>query len=252
MTPHCFLAILQFTAWEGGGVRRQRPAGAAFRADRWLAILAIDMCIEASVAQALSFAHLNSPATYWAVAIALAIFGRWPGSEMARGGRTAAVMAALATPLLLLAFRPVDEIDSDQLPALPDRVDGESRDAVLVRDILRRILGTVVSAGLDGHARRPLLSRSWRLKGVALVALAAWAVGRELDVRPAVLAWTVFGAVTMRHYWLEHSGVATLKNDALHGAGFLLLTAGRGAGVAAAAGRRRHRAVRAGAGVSAP
>jgi hypothetical protein len=65
----------------------------------------------------------------------------------------------------------------------------------------------------------PLLA----LKGVALVGIAAWLLGRELDMPPLALGCVVFSVLLMRHYWLEYSGVATIKNDAPQAAGFLLL-----------------------------
>ncbi len=65
----------------------------------------------------------------------------------------------------------------------------------------------------------PLLA----LKAVVLLGLALWLAGRELGLRRGLLLWTVFGAIALRHLWFEFSGVPTLKNDALHGAGFVLL-----------------------------
>jgi hypothetical protein len=58
---------------------------------------------------------------------------------------------------------------------------------------------------------------------LALLALALWLAGRELGLRPRLLLWTVFGSALLRPVWFEHSGVGTLKNDTLHGAGFVLL-----------------------------
>ena len=219
---HIFLAMLQFVAWEAAVFVASVRLSRAFQADRWLAILAIDVCIEASVAQALSFAHLNSPASYWAVAIALAIYGRLPDLKWPAPGRTAAIMTALATPLILLAFRPVDEIDSINylhylIEWMANRATPYSFATYYVAFWELSFLPAWTITRFDLFF--PIVA----LKSVVLLALAAWAVGRELEVRREVLAWTVFGAVTMRHYWLEHSGVATLKNDALHGAGFLLL-----------------------------
>jgi hypothetical protein len=40
--------------------------------------------------------------------------------------------------------------------------------------------------------------------------------------RPLLL-WAVVGSLLMRHFWYLHSGIPTLKNDALHGVGFVLL-----------------------------
>ena len=107
-----FLAVLQFAAWEAAVFVASVRLARAFGVDRWLGILAIDIALEASIAQALSFAHLNSAGSYWTIAVALAIFGRWPDVKAPAAGRTAAAMTALAVPLIMLSFRPVDEIDS--------------------------------------------------------------------------------------------------------------------------------------------
>ena len=71
--------------------------------------------------------------------------------------------------------------------------------------------------GLDAFF--PLLA----LKSIALLALAAWLAGRAFGLRAPILLWTIAASLTLRHFWLESSGVGTLKNDALHGA----LTAAR-------------------------
>jgi hypothetical protein len=89
------------------------------------------------------------------------------------------------------------------------------------------------------------------LKGVALLGLGAWLVGRELGLRRGLLLWTVFGCLAMRYCWFGYSGVPTLKNDALHGAGFVLLTlailrAARGVGGARFSVQRRVSTRRAG------
>ncbi len=219
---HILLAVLQFSAFEAAVFLASARLARSFGVDRWLAILAIDIALEASVAQALSFGRVNSAAAYWAIAAALAIYGRRPELKWPSATRTAAAMAALTAPLVLLAFRPVDEIDSiNYLHHLIDWMANRTTPYAFATWYVAfwelSFLPAWMVTGVDLFF--PILA----LKGVALLALAAWAVGRELDVRPPVLAWTVFGAVTLRHYWLEYSGVATLKNDALHGAGFLLL-----------------------------
>jgi hypothetical protein len=215
-------AAAQFAVFEAAVFAASARLARRFGADRWLVILAIDIALEASLAQALSFAHLNSRWAYWAAALALAAYGRWPGLKWPPAGRTAAAIAALAVPLLAVGFRPVDEIDSVNylhylIEWMANRATPYSFATYYVAFWELSFLPAWTVTGVDLFF--PILA----LKGVAMVALAAWAVGRELDVEPVTLAWTVFGAVAMRHYWLEYAGVATLKNDALHGAGFLLL-----------------------------
>src|SRR3982751_414967 len=103
-TADVLLAILRFAAWEAAVFVASVRLARAFGTDRWLAIGAIDIALEASLAQALSFAHLNSPAVYWTLALALTMFGRWPELKLPSATRTAAAMTVLAAPLLLLAF----------------------------------------------------------------------------------------------------------------------------------------------------
>src|SRR6185503_6396001 len=66
----------------------------------------------------------------------------------------------------------------------------------------------------------PLLA----LKAVVLLGLSLWLAGRELGLDGPGLLWVIAGALAMRHFWIESSGVPTLKNDVLHGAGFVLLS----------------------------
>jgi hypothetical protein len=215
-------AAAKFTFFEGAVFTASARLARRFGADRWLAIVAIDIAIDATLAQALSFAHLNSAAAYWAAAAALALYGRWPDLKWPAAGKTAAAMACLAVPLLLAGFRPVEEIDSiNYLHYLIDWMANRATPYTFATYYVAfwelSFLPAWVVTGVDLFF--PILA----LKAVAVLALAGWRVGRELDIRPATLAWTIFGAVSMRHYWLEYSGVPTLKNDALHGAGFLLL-----------------------------
>jgi hypothetical protein len=215
-------ATLKFAVFEAAVLGASIRASKGFGTDRWLAILAIDIVIEGSIAQALSFTGLNSAVAYWAIAVALALYGRRPEIQWPAAGKTAALIAGLAVPMALVAFRPVDEIDSVNylhylIEWMGNRATPYSFATYYVAFWELSFLPVWTVTGVD------LFFPALAAKAVALVALAAWHAGRELDVRPGVLAWTAFGAVTMRHYWLEHSGIATLKNDAAHGAGFLIL-----------------------------
>jgi len=216
------LATARFAAFETAVFTAAARLARPFGPDRWLALLAFDVAIESTVAGALSFAHLNSPAAYWIAAIALVLYGRWSDLKWPRWTWSATAIAALVTPLVLLAFRPVDEIDSVNylhylIEWMANRATPYSFATWYVAFWELSFLPSWTVTGVDLFF--PLLA----LKGVAILATAAWLFGRELDVPRPVLAWAIFGALTMRHYWLEYSGVATLKNDALHGAGFVIL-----------------------------
>ena len=233
------LALLRFTAWEAvllaAAGRLAQAAGWGAddkppRAERWLVVLGIQVALEATLATAFSLARLNSPAAYWIAAVVCAVgclaSGR-AGAMRAAAGQPfwrhrAAAIAAISVPAILVGFRPIQEIDSvNYLHYLIEWMGnhGSVYDFASYYSPFWEIsfLPAWTVTGVDLFF--PLLA----LKGVALVALAAWVLGLELEIPPERLAWIVPSIVLMRHYWLEYSGVATIKNDAPQGAGFLLL-----------------------------
>jgi hypothetical protein len=223
------LAILKFVAWEGAlfgaSIRLARLAG--FKGEeRWLAALAIEVTLESSVAAVFSFAGWNAAWVYWAVALGFAACGPLPFRERFRATTAierSAFFAALLAPLIFLSFRPVEEIDSiNYLHYLIDWMGNRATPYVFATNYVAfwelSFLPAWVVTGLDVFF--PLLA----LKAVFLMALAAWLAGRELGLEGPLLGFTVFGALVMRHYWYEYSGVPTLKNDVLHGVGFVLMT----------------------------
>jgi len=260
-------AILRFAAWEASLFAAaialawrlglySTTDGERDSAEKWLAVLALQLTLESSLAALLSFTRMNSPAAYWASAavcgVGALVAGRaafsWlagpggrsrghpterlnehPGARPGdRGGEPIgrlhfALLAALVVPLLCLAFRPVEEIDSiNYLHYLIDWMGNRATPYTFATNYVAfwelSFLPTWMVTGVDGFF--PLLA----LKSLILLALAAWLVGRELGLRGPLLLWTVATSLTLRHLWFESSGVGTLKNDALHGVGFLLLT----------------------------
>ena len=231
-------AILLFVLWEGALFAAAIALAWRFgwSADdsetRWLAVLAIQLTLESSLAGLFSFAHRNSPAAYWAAAavcvMLAATFGRraftvrvQPSERIAR--THFALLAALAVPLVCLSFHPVEEIDSiNYLHYLIDWMGNRATPYTFATNYVAfwelSFLPAWTITGVDAFF--PLLA----LKALALMALAAWLLGRELGLRGPLLFWTIATSLTLRHFWFESSGVGTLKNDALHGAGFLLLT----------------------------
>ncbi len=231
MTPGAiFLVLLRFVLWET----------ALFAAARWiaeivgfgkrnpiskfLAVLCCQVTLEASAGGMLSFARMNSALGYLVIAAVCAVslhrvrlghgaLGRaWPF----------AVAAALAVPLFLLSFRPIEEIDSiNYLHYLIDWMGNRATPFTFATNYVAfwelSFLPTWWVTGVDLFF--PLLS----LKAVAILGLASWQIGKELDLSGAILPVTVGGSLAMRHFWFEYSGVPTLKNDVLHGAGFALL-----------------------------
>ncbi len=222
------LALARFAAWELAAFAAswrlarwligKRPA-----VEFWMAVLAIEVALEASVATVFSFAHANSPAAYWAVAAVLAAAGLRPARpKLGRAGWTAAILAALAVPVILTGFRPVEEIDSvNYLHYLIDWMGNRGNPYEYANYYIPffelSFLPSWVVTRVDWFF--PLMA----LKPVVLTGMGAWLVGRELEIPETLLAWTVAGVLAMRHYWLEYAGAATLKPDALAGAGFVLL-----------------------------
>ena len=230
-------AILRFAVWQACVLAL---AATLARALGWrlpsvegcLAALAIDVTLEASLAGALSFARINSGPAYWGFAAAAAaaawLLGkRLPGLRCSKPGRWAArswpFMAALLAPLALLSFRPVEEIDSiNYLHYLIDWMANRATPYTFSTNYVAFWELSFLPAWMV--TRVDLFFPLIALKGVALLGLGAWLVGRELGLRRGLLLWTVFGCLAMRYCWFGYSGVPTLKNDALHGAGFVLLT----------------------------
>ncbi|SPE41773.1 membrane hypothetical protein [Candidatus Sulfopaludibacter sp. SbA3] len=134
-----------------------------------------------------------------------------------------AVLAALLAPLVLLSFHPVDEIDSiNYLHYLIEWMANRSTPYDFATYYVAfwelSFLPTWMVTRVDLFF--PLLE----LKSLVLLALAAWLLGREFKLRAALLGATVLGSCLLRHMWYAVSGISTLKNDMLHGVGFLLLT----------------------------
>ena len=227
------LALARFVVWEAAMfaasveiARRLGWRNGDRPEERWLAVLAIELTLEASLAGLFSFAGWNSALAYWVVAavcvaglIAAQIVGRTPWSARVP---LDPLFAALLVPLILLSFKPVEEIDSiNYLHYLIDWMANRATPYTFATNYVAfwelSFLPTWMVTGVDLFF--PLLA----LKAVLALALGAWLAGRELGLGGGLLLWTVFGSLLMRHFWFEYSGVPTLKNDALHGAGFVLL-----------------------------
>ncbi|SPF38507.1 membrane hypothetical protein [Candidatus Sulfopaludibacter sp. SbA4] len=229
------LALARFVVWEAAMfaasieiARRLGWRDGDRPEERWLAVLAIEVTLEATLAGLFSFTGWNSAAAYWVVAAVVVLVSWWgrrfrlPTSFFPSPQRALALIAALLVPLILLSFKPVEEIDSiNYLHYLIDWMANRATPYTFATNYVAfwelSFLPTWMVTGVDLFF--PLLA----LKAVLVLALGAWLAGRELGLGGGLLLWTVFGSVLMRHFWFEYSGVPTLKNDALHGAGFVLL-----------------------------
>jgi hypothetical protein len=219
------LALVKFLAWEvamlAASTRLARLFDWRSPAEEWLGILAFDVTLEASIATAFTFARINSVAAYWIIAALCLAIGRIPKLPKV-SAPWLPVMGGLAAPLVLLSFRPVEEIDSiNYLHYLIDWMANRASPYVFATNYVAfwefSFLPVWTVTRVDLFF--PLLA----LKAVVMLGLALWLIGRELAIPRPVLSLAVFGALLMKHYWIESSGVPTLKNDALHGVGFVLL-----------------------------
>jgi hypothetical protein len=231
------VAVLQFAAVQAAFfVLALVLVGRASRPGDFLLVIAVELTLESSVAGLLSFTGLNSRAAYWlavVVCLGLAVTFRRRAGLKLPSFRALPIVIAVLVPLAFLSFHPVDEIDSiNYLHYLIEWMANRSTPYDFATYYVAfwelSFLPTWVVTGVDFFF--PLLA----LKSVALFALAAWLLGRELRLKTPLLALTVMGSCTLLHLWAGPSGVPTLKNDALHGVGFLLLTL-----VAVRASRRR-------------
>jgi hypothetical protein len=234
-------ATLQFAVWQFAFLAASIPLARALGFGRFrraeeqlLAVLALDVTLEASCAGLFSFLGINGTTLYWA-AVAFCLLASIPARatlrqfwrtlsrlEIFRYPRTSGVGLSLLVPLFFLAFRPVEEIDSvNYLHYLIEWMANRATPYTFATNYVAfwelSFLPTWMVTRVDLFF--PLLA----LKAVVLLALAAWLAGRELGLRRWLLLWAVFGAITLRHMWFEFSGVPTLKNDVLHGVGFVLL-----------------------------
>jgi len=217
------VSVLKFALWEwvmfAAALSVAARLGWRHGVEKWLAVLAIEITLESSIAAAFSFTRLNTTAGYWIVLILCAFAApAWRDAL----GKQRWNWALLFAPLVLLSFRPVEEIDSiNYLHYLIEWMANRATPYTFATNYVAfwelSFLPTWIITRMDWFF--PLLA----LKAVVLIALGAWLAGVELGVPTRLLLLTVFGAILMRHYWYAYSGVPTLKNDALHGAGFVLL-----------------------------
>src|SRR5579863_6186506 len=229
-----FLALLQFTCWEAAlfavSVVMVGSLGRSAE-ERCLLVLGVELTLESSFAALFSFSGTNSRASYWiAAALCAAAAFVWRGRRRPFCSRLHPVrmryalplVAALLAPLVLLAFHPVDEIDSINylhylIEWMANRATRYDFATYYVAFWELSFLPAWVVTRLDLFF--PLLA----LKSLLLLALAAWLLGRQFKLRAVLLAAVVTGSCLLRHLWYAASGVSTLKNDTLHGVGFLLL-----------------------------
>ena len=237
------LAILRFAGWEAAlfaaaivAARWMGFGGARRVEEKILAVLAAEITLESTFAAIFSYARINGPWAYWIAAAVCATVAATPrGREALRGafvglrsnelGRhrwMTALLAALSTPLVFLSFRPVEEADSiNYLHYLIDWMANRATPYTFATNYVAfwelSFLPAWTITRVDFFF--PLLA----LKAVLVLALAVWLLGREFGLQGRLLLAAVFGIVVLRHVWWQTSGVPTLKNDVLHGAGFVML-----------------------------
>jgi hypothetical protein len=235
-----FFALFEFTCWEAAlfaaAIALVGRLGRSAE-ERCLLILGAELTLESSLAGLFSFARINSAGLYWlSAALCLAGAVAFPAGRRAlrdlpalagrlhlvRARYALAIVATLVTPLVLLAFHPVEEIDSiNYLHYLIEWMANRSTPYDFATYYVAfwelSFLPAWVVTRLDVFF--PLLA----LKALVLLALSAWLLGREFRLRCVLLGMTVMGICLLRHLWYAAAGVSTLKNDTLSGVGFLLL-----------------------------
>src|SRR5581483_10587132 len=172
------LAVLEFLCWEAAlfsaAVALARRLGRS-AVERCLLALAIEVALESSIAGLFSFTGMNSRGAYWIAAAVCAAYG-WRSFGRVRPVRSSygfLAIAALVTPLVLLAFHPVDEIDSiNYLHYLIDWMANRSTPYNFATYYVAfwelSFLPTWVVTGFDWFF--PLLA----MKSLAIFALGAW------------------------------------------------------------------------------
>jgi hypothetical protein len=195
-----------------------------------LAVAALDVTIGSCAAAALTFSGLNSPAAYLVVALGLLLAGagREPWASLLRTSGTAdrsvlpALLLAPFVPALLLAWRPVQDVDS--LNYLHYLLEYAANRLTPFRFFynyvpfweLNFLPGLVLTRG-------DLVFGLIAVKALVVLGAALHLAGRELGLSGRLLALLVASALSFRYLWWEHSGVATMKNDTLYAGGLVLL-----------------------------
>jgi hypothetical protein len=208
--------------------RSKRPAG-----DFFVVLLSAAMLVEGISGSAISFIRANSIAAYVLVGAACFAFGarrrvvtelwtRLRGLSVWRFRITAAVLVATAIPLFFLTLKPIDEPDSvNYLHYLLEWRAGRLTPYTFSTNY--------VAFGPSRFLPALVLTRTdWffgfvAVEPVLLLAVGLWLIGSELEIPPRLRLWSVAAAVALQHFWGCHSGVGTIKTDALHAAGVVLL-----------------------------
>ncbi len=239
-----FLAALRLLRVVGV-TRDTAPSGAEFFA----CVAAADIVVASTLATAFSFARVNHPAVYVGTAAVLIVVclvrtGRFPtrgrnGIEPPQRPWLLAGLAALFVPLVIVAFRPVQEVDS--LNYLHFLVEWMKNRLTPYDFGLNYVpfweLGFLPVLTL---ARSDLFFGLVALKSLVVLGGGLFALGLELAIPRRLVVVLVANVLAFQHFWGEYSGVATLKNDALHGAGPVLMGLALLRAVRRESGRREH------------
>ena len=221
------LAAVRAAWWCGWG-RESAPE------ENLLALTGCNVVIASLIASGLSFARINSAPAYWVAGGALCTlgYGARPAlqafaaslRELAifRYPITLALLAALWVPLFLFALRPAGEVDSMHylhylLEYMANRLTPYTFHINVVAFWELGFLPVWTLTRLDLFF--PLIA----LKALVALASALFLLGRELDIGDRLLIWTTAAGMAFLHFWGGYSGVGTLKNDALHAAGSVML-----------------------------
>lgn len=217
-------------------------SGSGRRAEFVLVWLLLNLIADATLALVLTLAHLNHAAAYFAGAALLlgAAYvggGRLSLSRVAtwtyrreRGQTTAALLAViLFTPIVVANIRPVEEIDSlryiNDLLAWAQNAGTPFDHFGTARDTVTTYTATWELTYLPGFVIGDSASFIWftSMKAIAAVGVAHFAVARRLRIPLAAAVMLMAGGLLLKHFWLDPTGLSTMKNDMAFAAGFLTL-----------------------------
>ncbi len=188
-----------------------------------LAVVAsLDILLGSGIAGALSFARLNSAASYLVIAVLLLAAALWRGLPGLKLPSRWPLAIAPFLPLALLSFRPIQDVDSlNYLHYLLEWMGNRATPYTFFYGFVPlwelNFLPPLVLARSD------LFFGLISLKALIVLVCAWYLAALELGLEPRLAALLTASAAAFRYVWFQHSGVATLKNDTLHAAGIVLM-----------------------------
>lgn len=247
--PALTIETLAFAYWELclllGSVRlvhiwswKNGPPSAS-SADIWLFRLSTNIVLSAAIASLFSFAKLNGATSYLAAATLLlvmlyfnnfsqlksdvrSLLSLFEEPAVARHPWLLVVLTALGLPVLWMAMRPIDEIDSlAHLYFMLDWLRNETTPYVFANNYVSFWELTYIPS--LAITRSDAFFWLASLKPVLIVSLGIYCLAKTFGLSRRLALVACLNSVALFHFWGRPSGVATLKNDMLYAAGVVLI-----------------------------